>query len=591
MQAIDSLKTAITATPAPSIEELESRVKQAFLSYRQTQNDEASIQTLAQEIALLPLDKEAKLKVSTLFMDIFYPQSSPGFSKKISHFFKNIYRVPIIFFTTVYDAVFDGNEVWKLQKYHWNLENIQTALQRDRRLVEEFKGALHSLYPASELDEYALQLLDLLANSSEKPLQEQRQLYRQFVSLLRTALQSPTYLAQKSALNVEWSKAALVVQKLCEYRFTSVHLYSFCETLVEMMIKEGMTELVKQQPGNQRYTLLNPLEIPFETQFEAIHAAPQSHKGAYLGLWKNVLSGATGFYYDPHWGSNMPYATYSFQLKQKDIQVIRIGTPTIQHTHPSRPVINPEFEAFAMKNNVLYISLQDNHEHYLGDESQRNQALTELHRKYPENFSFCVFSNDSAFYHQTDPFAELENVLSFKEQFLKILSQNAYYFPEQFLVSEWLFNTLLHETLEDLYGIDPANTDRALTKSERRICIEIFHVKLALTLLKKSQANKFLLVCKDGKDRAGKDNALFYLYLNLLAEGKLSDEAIKTMQVYLHAVSLIVKKNTMNFRRKRFLEAYQHLLNPEVQKRIALRQAEAEIKGIHIVKIEKQKVL
>lgn len=512
---------------------------------------------------------------------IEFPEYQHGITQKVSQVFTR-------FFTNIYDTFFDGNEPWKFEKYQRNLQCIAKKLGNHPTLIEDFKNEIATSQP-NDLRICAQKLLNLLQKSlpqksTNSSLFEQRQIFRDFTLTLRQALKSASYQSQKNTPRATWSKAALLIQKICNYRFTSVHLYPFCEKLVSQMIKTGMLELAKTDVKYLDYAGWDPIDLPFEIQFNAIQAAPQSLKGNYLGLAKNFISGATGLYYDPHLGSNMPYLAYSFHLNNRAIQVIRMGTPTIEYVLPPAH-INPEFEAFVSHQNVLYISLQNQAttKYGVGNENQRNKALCELSQHSQHHFTFCCFSNDSDWYHQKNIYQSIESIEDFKTFFLKTLSQPTYHFDAKIPLSESILRQLLNETIEELFDIAPEQNNLSLTLKSRRVCIEIFHTKLALYLLEQSQAHKFLIVCKDGKDRAGKDNALMFLYLTILEKGYLPTLSIRVAKVYLHAVSLIVKKNTMNFRKKRFLEAFEYLNLPEVQTRIAKKNQNTLIREITII--------
>jgi len=230
---------------------------------------------------------------------------------------------------STFNAFFvDGDRPWKQGKYQIALTSLLNPSKLDESLLS-FAGERH-----------ILRILDILKNPNAPG--SYRESYRYFVDRLREAIAATDFSSQ--------SPAAELLGELCFQRFTHVHMYTFCETLVSTMIAQGRV--------NSRETGLNVLDgmvraIPLSEQFALIKRAPQDWKAPIVDLKIEQARGALNLSFDAQRRNNVPYALFDILREDKlTVHIIRTGSPTIQRneysnwSYQGEATITPDFELF-----------------------------------------------------------------------------------------------------------------------------------------------------------------------------------------------------------------------------------------------------
>lgn len=496
------------------------------------------------------------------------------------------------------DIFIDDKKSWKQVKYHLSLDAIVKAFENNNRPLQDIRKSF-SENEETSIQQKILSIIDLLLNLDTIELDNSRNTYRQFMTLLREALNF-------NANDIEYTP---FLETLCLYRFTEHHPFIFCEALIQGMMKKGIhatnplhsdlnhqvleqkelksdiAEEPKDKPEdifqNEKLETLD--KIPLNVQFSYITAVPQNEKAPHAHLLNNFVKGACNINFDPQAGNNIPYVLFDFALNNKMIRVIRSGTPTIQRTDyqsctlEGRACINPEFICFTEScsssgKHLLYLSLQNNEERSLASEKARNTALIEHHKQFPNTFHLIILAHDSNFYHQKNT-PEKMSYENFKEQFITEMHSPSFFLPGQ-LADFKIFQELMDEVHHDLY----LNTI-ILTKKERLDFIEFYYARLTLHFLIKSKADYLMNVCKDSIDRAGIRNALLHYLLLIFYQKEKSPVHLNELFIYLHAAPFLIKKRAVNFRQERFLSILQLLESEVIRARILKRKDELAIQG------------
>lgn len=473
-----------------------------------------------------------------------------------------------------YDCFIDGNKPWKQIKYLLSLDGIVNAFHNKNSSLIELKET----FLKNEKTDIQIEILNLIDHLlQDREIDKCRIHYGQTIDCLRRAL-------SLNAADIEYTP---FLEKICLYRFTELHLFSFCEILINYMVKEGIkkvhyldTEKIQSECQKELW------QIPLLDQFNYIDAVPQYELAPHSHLLVNLIKGGCNIHFDPQRGNNIPYALFDFALNDKIIRVLRCGTPTMQRTSyktysfKGEATITPEFiclnESLAANNKkLLFISLQDNLERYVGTEKPRNNALIELQEFFPETFHLMILANDSPFYHQKGIFEQIDCAQDFKVKFLsEMLSEDSGFFiPSHIVDTETLMN-ILDEVHVDLYL-----KSQDLNRKERLDFIEFFYARLTLHALKKSKADYLINCCKDSIDRAGIRNALLQYLLLVFYQKEESSSHLNELFVFLHVGPLLVKKRAVNLRHERLLSVLELLASDDVRARIYQRKDVLGVQG------------
>lgn len=299
----------------------------------------------------------------------------------------------------------------------------------------------------------------------------------------------------------------------------------------------------------------------FPLTYQALFQCPQAFKQPPLARWIQILQSQLNCNFDPLLQDNTPYLLASLQYDNKIRQLLRLGTPTKEGyfaTLTKKVKIIPEFlaliEGMEKKGQKhLYINLQQRHKGTLFKEERfRNRAIESLAKKYPATFSIISLPRNSAFYAQS--ISGDIRASDFKEELLKESTEDTFFFSMPFPLEQ-------RKALIDATHITFFNNKPFLNKSERRIFIEIFYLEIIDYLILELDVDSLNITCRDGIDRAGMTNALFYLW-RLLKTNTLTFEEWETIEAILFAPALLVKKRPIRKRRfERFLLTAQHLMD------------------------------
>lgn len=485
---------------------------------------------------------------------------------------RSFFQLPILFFnfvtTSFYVCFVDGDKPWKQIKYKLNLTSIASYLQ------DHLKTVLIEKNEESDTKNAFLETSKILFEDINLPDTLPRTNYRLFIDTLRKAL----------LLNSNNNPYQELLEKICIFRYTNFHFFSFCEILINDQMKNGILAL---NPPNKDTLLLKQLhEIPLKDQFCYLHAIPQEEKAPLLDLGIELIRGGCNFNSDAQRRGNIPYVLFDFTLKSIDIRVLRLSTPTRQRynyetfTYEGKADIIPEFEGFIKglkkeNKSLVYCSLQDFVERSAGSEKARGDAFIHFANMYPGVFHLLILAHDSAFYHQTAPFDVINDASIFKKTFLdEMRKKESGFFFSTHLQDFEAFAQIFDEVHEDLFC---KNT--ILSLNERLNFIKFYYIRIILFVLVKTKAPFLANVCKDSIDRAQIMNSILHYLLLILFQKQDSPEDLNAFYTYLHVAAFLVKKRAINSRKERLLSLLELLKSEDVKKRLLLRKASIGIEG------------
>lgn len=460
------------------------------------------------------------------------------------------------------DNFLHDNHPWKQKKYENALQELRAGFQAlsgyaPSDLALQIESGC--LLQGSTLKDKLLVVLKSMVKEGEN----HRQSYYEMLYKLRLALESNEYNAAISAamLMDPLDQAALFLLQLCEARYVSVHLYSFCEHLVDGIIALGTEDGVTSDRLQR-------------SDFEAIDRACFSSMGAVrMAVKKGCVRGWLNVGFDPAMQQNVPFVLVdipfnSFDLRIRSVRFLRMGSPTIEgYISPAQ--INLEFRNFIQSlafqgKRHLYVSLQSDFSYGIGSESGRNRAIKDLQKDFM-NFSVVVLDQDSDFYKQQGVFSDLTSeafMQVFRERLLA--EEEGFYFPPA-----WKEDASFLQSLDATFAICAKiafGANDAPQASDRRNFIEIYYAFLLIFLTRFANADFVNVTCKDAIDRAMKTLSLF-LQIVIIAQGHAENTTYRKIhKVLTHAPAFMVKKQAMiDSRRHRLLQALDVLNAPASQ--------------------------
>jgi hypothetical protein len=217
---------------------------------------------------------------------------------------------------------------------------------------------------------------------------------KKITMLLRRAAESEFYQQNKTKKN----QYCLLLQDLCEAKFNGVYPHDSFTDLVTKAARSAGTE------GNDAIALLRGKLVNKHTVGgltrnvnTSLHNVGSEYKKGKLAKWGMKLSGKTGIDFDPTGGPNVPYVRSRFTLQaqgaeEREVDFIRMGTPTIQVEKGKPVTIDPMFlvmlDAMHQRDeNFLYV----NHQRVKHSTQESNRAYAIKGIEYMpgyENFHF-----------------------------------------------------------------------------------------------------------------------------------------------------------------------------------------------------------
>lgn len=449
---------------------------------------------------------------------------------------------------------------WRQMRYAIVLDNIYRATH------EEIQQYLKD-NSSSSIATYISKLYTVLKNAQRSKKIDFIKWHRRFLSYLRKAY---------SAKNREVD--AIIVEKIAYARFVKVECYSFATRLIDLVI---LHSLKKKYPHLVNGALLSKRRsLSIEEEFALIDAAQWDvFKPSFIYLTFRKIWGRFNTNFDPH-KYNHPYVLYTLNIQlldqqQKNIKVLRMGTPTRELCIGMEAKVIPEFKAFLAYNERNALThLYINKQQMCGLEAARSKSLLELPRFFP-HFVIVSLPSDGTFYHATAFSTGSVSFSTFKEHVLETIVESPrlghFFFPEKWLKDN-LFIGAIDQILENIYE-DFFSRRKELNYFDIFNFIDHFYTQLELFIMQYVKPDTVNITCKDGIDRAAKEQTKLLYYLQVLSASEDTLPSIEERLFVMHAPAFFVKKRAIVASRRGRLTAALNSYTPDVKERLRKRHA------------------
>lgn len=467
--------------------------------------------------------------------------------------------------------------VWKDLSSQLLARNI---LRYNWLLVDQFfkNGTKIRNNDSSQLLYKAILALMLAANQgpSHKPITKgaSRYLYdfQRFMHELLTSTDFQRYITyppknEESIVH----KTIELAEQFCRYLFSGFHLNEEAAGFLNELIIKGKEEISQSEHlvETPESFLSSKMAIDYEALVRALRHYGHVPLVAILDVLQNPE--ITGF--DPLILQNLPSAVFDLFPKGKKISVLRLASPTSQE-YINKAHVAEEFKAYlrALEGEThLLFNMQDRTQ---WKEFARSHALEELQSKEDFHKKLCVVSmtKESEFYHQTGPYADLNQAGLFIEQLLEhVESENSgYFYPPK--VKKALFPQFAHDLAAAILSVFFGNKN-VLVQNARQDFIELFYFFLELKIIEIIQPACISFSCKDAIDIGMPATCALFLLLKMLNDRPLSSEEEEYLKVMLYVPAIAYRGR--NLFAERFMRLHSLL------RRIESCREELSPKGLH----------
>jgi hypothetical protein len=227
--------------------------------------------------------------------------------------------------------------------------------------------------------------------------------------------------------------------------------------------------------------------------------------------------------FDPLLQGNFPQKTCTCLVQDKEVDLLRIPSPTRQMTI-DKVVVAEEFRGFLRSKSKphLMIHLQDR---LSWQEQARSQCLEKLQKnaEFSGRLIVVTLPKHSDFYHQNNEYlnstSALEFILQFKEQ-LAMGETAGFFFPSE--LKDERFREFIDGTLPLIHHTF-FHGEEKLSRPSRQDFIEIFYQLLTLELLDRYHPGSMSFTCKDAIDTGAAATAAFVGFVQIL-DGKIESD-------------------------------------------------------------------
>jgi hypothetical protein len=279
--------------------------------------------------------------------------------------------------------------------------------------------------------------------------------------------------------------------------------------------------------------------------------------------------------FDPLLQHNAPSQLFSIASESLHTSVLHLPCPVHQE-FIDKAEIAEEFKGFLRylgEKRHLLINLQDRTS---WKEHQRSVRLEELAKEaeFGRSFRTVTLPKDTAFYHQAEEYAALDDGKEFCAQLQQQVdsgSQCGFFIDADLTGDIPKIIRFIHEHMFE--------NKAKLSRQERLDFIEIFYFFLVLTILDKEQSDIISFTCKDGIDTGAAASSAFYGFSRMLSSSKPWSTEDKNFFLFsLYAPALLVRHRAIDVQRlHRSLSALEHFETTLQHRREKTLQACAEL--------------
>lgn len=291
---------------------------------------------------------------------------------------------------------------------------------------------------------------------------------------------------------------------------------------------DGMLAAFGVTPTSSTSSVVDKLEQANKT----LKTLPSNMTTHPINRWARSAKDWLSLLFSPLNAGNPPQLMNRLQFGGKTLDILGMGSPTVQGWDPKVADIDPIFIKYLQYLRVIgkkhfYVSNQNARD---PGEQVRNAKIMELQKDYPDVFIAITCTKNSTFYHgkveeSMDPF----KLSLYNKFFVDSVTQSGCYLPDR-LRNDKTFQdcarTLINKIQEHYF---PAN--HTLTEEERHFFIEMFYTLLVLAIADLVGASYLNFTCKDGIDR-GMGSLAWLLALLLIVQQE--ENTAKAEKVLFH---------------------------------------------------------
>ncbi|MBA2369532.1 MAG: hypothetical protein H0V82_10995 [Candidatus Protochlamydia sp.] len=260
----------------------------------------------------------------------------------------------------------------------------------------------------------------------------------------------------------------------------------------------------------------------------------------------NILEEDAFHVFDPLLQRNIPSQLFHLNLAGNRLIHLRMASPIYQE-FINKAIVVEEFKAFIrsysespVPKTHLLVNLQDRTS---WREHARSAAIEELqYQPGMENaLTVVTLAFDTDFYHQLNPYHQLNHADAFMAQFKEhLLSDNSgFYFPNRIALEN--LSSFIDQTFPLVHQIFFSEKN-VLQRENRLDFIEIFYLLLELKLIEWIKPASFSFTCKDGIDVGPCNSAALLAFLKIIGKEEFNDEDWDRLNLILYGPALLIRE-------------------------------------------------
>ncbi len=347
--------------------------------------------------------------------------------------------------------------------------------------------------------------------------------------------------------NVMGNCILAVTQRTCRAMYLHLHVMQELFFQVHKLLGEARTFLPKTTHTDDEKGIFSWSKLAYD--YSEIIKSLKKHADGPLQRILESLEEARYTSFDSLLQFNLPHTWFDLYVDDVRVTHLRMASPTRQ-TMINKAVVNDEFKSFLKSvardgtpTHHLLINLQDRTS---WREVSRCQVVEQLQKGEPfiENLTVVTFAVDTPFYQQTDEFESLDKVKDFIQEFKKQLKSTSggFYFTDT--ISNEIFPGFVKDTLDKIHKFF-FNSQKYLSKKDRKNFITIFYNFLTLKLIDLVNPTSFSLSCKDAIDSGGTASVFLYVFLKLMKESELNEYETEFIEAMIYGPAILIRERAL----------------------------------------------
>jgi hypothetical protein len=424
-----------------------------------------------------------------------------------------------------------------LNRVEYCLDNFfyEMRMSKDRRTATLLSKAILALFLCANPR-------NLMHNT---PVKSCTQYFSDFQGFFRAALQTRSYRRWIAYPPKGANKLGSIVLELAQALAKAMYSNNRSFYEVGSVIQDLIDLELKEKPS--KGTVADSLLF----DYEAIAAVLRRHPYGPLNKVLEYLEAGKQRVFDPLMQDNIPQHLYDIYIRNHRVSVLHLPSPT-QQEFVNKAFVIDEFRAFLRS----YLRTQRKKCHVMFNfqdrsswkEHPRSRILEEFeqHKDFKDCLMVVTIPKDDDFYHQIEPYHNLNHADSFMAQFLEQMTGEGtgFYFPEA--IKSELFSGWAKEVMEEIHQVFFAGRN-VLTRKNRTNFIEIFYLFLQMKIIDCVNADSISFTSKDGIDSGTSSAAQLFVFSKIINGENLSKKDLEHLESFLFLPSIMIReRNILN---------------------------------------------